>query len=239
MIQKQQSEKDLLGQILSKKCQETNTEICKYDRNLGVMYSNSVKFDRKPNPNQTEEIVRALLLIHVLEDLNYSVDNITLEHAVNAKVGRRKEGKKYLDLSISNSLKDIFCAMEIKTPSVFDDEHIDAWEGQLFGLSKFFKKKPNYLAYATYDIENERPKFEIVDTSDFKEFDDWKKRGYVADDALSAQFNKPQSKLLHRAVKGERDLKTKVNSSDISRLQTSLNNVLWGGGHSPILTYLT
>ena len=201
------------------------------DSSQSISYASSIASHREPAKDNPEEFVRALTVLHLVHDLGYKPELLILEYRVDAKVGR-KSGPKWVDIAILKNNNSLWSLVEIKRPSLYETEYNNAWEGQLFGLSRFIDSGPEYLIYGTVNVETpDSPTFHIVDASRFKTYNSWQKSGApILSRTLSERYRKPHVEVFRRGGGEGVDLSTNVSREELSRLQVQLHNVLWGGG---------
>lgn len=175
-----------------------------------------------------EEIVRAYLVNHLVNELDYDPELISIE--VEYSAGRPIITKPRIDILVKNNRGDVFFFIEVKTPDKWekDKEYI---KGQLFDLSKF-QPECKYLVYYTIDVKGSQINDQaiIIDHAKFIEFEQWDEEGRPSiSNELSAGYGKPRKQPF---IKGDlkHDLRTNFTSEEIISLSKNLHNVLWGGG---------
>ena len=199
------------------------------------VYDTSIRADREPSKDQPEELVRALYVIHILHDLGYPPESVSIEHRVRARVGRGQRDK-YADIVISRlpSKPPVpYCVIELKTPESWYSEKEAAWEQQLFGLVGFINPRPSCLAYGTWrpDWQSTAPiELELVDSVEWSTHSDWHKAGQpVQSEVIPSNYGKPRKEpYVHSSPL--KDLRREIGETELSNLQRNLHNVLWGGG---------
>ena len=175
-----------------------------------------------------EEIVRAYLVNHLVNELDYSPELIDIE--VEYEIGRPSVKKARIDVIVRDRKGEVFFFIEVKAPDKWeaDKEFI---EGQLFKLAKM-QSDSKYLAYYTVDFKGGELSDQaiIVDYKKHKEFEQWDVEGRPSiSNELSAGYGKPRKPAF---VKGDKkhDLRTNFTHEEIIGLSRNLHNVLWGGG---------
>src|ERR1035437_1426744 len=96
-----------------------------------------------------EEIVRAYLINHLVNELDYSPELIDIE--VEYEIGRPSVKKARIDVIVRDRKGEVFFFIEVKAPDKWeaDKEFI---EGQLFKLAKM-QGDSKYLVYYTVDFK--------------------------------------------------------------------------------------
>ena len=199
------------------------------------VYDTSIRADREPSKDKPEELVRALYVIHIVHDLGYPPESVSIEHKVRARVGRGQRDK-YADIVISRltSKRPVpYCVIELKTPEAWYAEKDAAWEEQLFGLVGFINPRPSSLAYGTWrpDWQSTAPiELELVDSVEWSTHSDWHRAGQpVQSDVIPSNYGKPRKEpYVHSSPL--RDLRREIGETELAILQRNLHNVLWGGG---------
>lgn len=175
-----------------------------------------------------EEIVRAYLVNHLVNELDYSPDLIDIE--VEYEIGRPSLKKARVDILVRDSKGEVFFFVEVKAPDKWeaDKEFI---EGQLFKLAKM-QADSKYLVYYTLDFKGGEllDQAIIVDYLQNKEFENWDLAGRPSiSNELSAGYGKPRKPLFIKGDK-KRGLRTNFTHDEVISLSRNLHNVLWGGG---------
>ena len=230
-------DRELLLAELSRRIAKASSSVVTLEKESPV-YRSDLVTGRSPSANQTEELVRALYIHYLVHDLGYAPELISMEHPVPAKTGRG-QGDKYVDIVIwkekSGQAANCFCLLEIKTPDAYYQEHKDAWEGQLFGISKFIDPRPSCLAYGTWQPEPSGlglPILEVVDSSMWHSYKEWNSNNQpIQSDIIPKNYDKPiKSPYIYGS--SVKDLKRDMDEREATFLQRHLHNVLWGGGSS-------
>ena len=236
---------DVLRQVINQIEENNGTSFVSLSSSGEVKYSEQIQQGRKPISDQNEEIVRALFLLHLTQDLGYDPRCIEIECRVEAQAGRR-QGPKWVDIAINKPTGERWALIELKTPNVYENERKDAWRGQLFGIAHFVQPRPSFLVYGTLhdniqSDENSLEKVlrvEIANATEFKNYDDFFKKGEPTDSKLVENYSNPQNPIyIKNGGKGGKALEENFSKRQFSTLQMQLHNVLWGG-RSQILTYL-
>jgi len=175
-----------------------------------------------------EELVRAYLINHLVNELDYNPDLIEIEKEYNA--GRPIVNKPRIDILVKDNKGEVFFFIEVKAP--------DKWEadkqfikGQLFELSKL-QPDTKYLVHYTTDFKgNEiRDQAIIINRAKFTEFEQWDEEGRPSiSNELSAGYGKPRKPVYKKGDK-KHDLRINFTHKEIISLSNNLHNVLWGGG---------
>ncbi|GFE62434.1 N-6 DNA methylase [Geobacter sp. AOG2] len=175
-----------------------------------------------------EEIVRAYLVNHLVNELDYSPELIDIE--VEYEIGRPSVKKARIDVLVRDRKGEVFFFIEVKAPDKWeaDKEFI---EGQLFKLAKM-QGDSKYLVYYTTDFKGGEllDQAIIIDYKQHKEFEQWDAAGRPSiSNELSAGYGKPKKPLF---IKGDKkyDLRTNFTRDEVISLSRNLHNVLWGGG---------
>lgn len=233
MTEDQDSRQAML-EMLRRRIAETEDCVVRLVDDAPVYYT-SIRADREPSKDQPEELVRALYVIHIVHDLGYPPESVSIEHRVRARVGRGQRDK-YADIVISRlpSKPPVpYCVIELKTPESWYSEKEAAWEQQLFGLVGFINPRPSSLAYGTWrpDWQSTAPiELELVDSVEWSTHSDWHKAGQpVQSEVIPSNYGKPRKEpYVHSSPL--KDLRREIGETELSNLQRNLHNVLWGGG---------
>ena len=175
-----------------------------------------------------EEIVRAYLVNHLVNELDYSPELIDIE--VEYEIGRPSVKKARIDVIVRDRKGEVFFFIEVKALDKWeaDKEFI---EGQLFKLAKM-QADSKYLVYYTADYKGGEllDLAIIVDYKLHKEFEKWDEVGRPSiSNELSGGYGKPRKQPF---IKGDKkyDLRKNFTHEEINGLSRNLHNVLWGGG---------
>ena len=203
------------------------------------VYDEKIEWGRRTQDSGgDEELVRALWVIHLVHDLGYRPESITLEHKVTVKVGRSPK-VAYPDIVVKrNDSKDSIWAMiELKTYDTFDEEHDSAWESQLFGLVPYIESGPEILAYATAEVpyrESDMPVFraEVVDLQEYSSFEDWINSAKEILTHVPKNYGAPLKRIYRRGFTTSeyQELRGNLSTGEMEKIRTELHNILWGGG---------
>lgn len=203
-----------------------------------IEYDSRIRRGRgsKTFPMNSEELVRALFVFHLVHELEYNTESISIEKGIRAVAGRGAK-EKYADIAITrkeNGLESIYALIELKKESSYLDERLEAWEKQLFALSLFIDPKPEILVYGTSDINSSNPdglRIEVVDMALFNNYEKWRESGYnITSDLLPGNYGLP---IKVPYVKGSsKDLRQEIQDKELDNLSRELHNILWGGGTS-------
>jgi type I restriction enzyme M protein len=175
-----------------------------------------------------EEIVRAYLVNHLVNELDYSPELIDIE--VEYEIGRPSVKKARIDVLVRDRKGEVFFFIEAKVPYKWEGDK-EFIEGQLFKLAKM-QVDSKYLVYYTVDFKGNELSDQalIIDYKQHKEFEEWDKAGRPSiSNELSAGYGKPRKPPF---IKGDKkhDLRTNFTHDEIISLSRNLHNVLWGGG---------
>ncbi|MFZ1593853.1 MAG: N-6 DNA methylase, partial [Chitinophagales bacterium] len=175
-----------------------------------------------------EEIVRAYLVNHLVNELDYSPELIDIE--VEYEIGRPSVKKARIDVIVRDRKGEVFFFIEVKPPDKWEADK-QFIEGQLFKLAKM-QGDSKYLVYYTVDFKGGELSDQaiIVDYKQHKEFEQWDEVGRPSiSNELSAGYGKPRKPPF---VKGDKkhDLRTNFTHDEVISLGKNLHNVLWGGG---------
>jgi len=175
-----------------------------------------------------EEIVRAYIVNHLVNELDYSPELIDIE--VEYEIGRPSVKKARIDVIVRDRKGEVFFFIEVKAPDKWEADK-GFIEGQLFKLAKM-QSDSKYLIYYTVDFKGGELSDQaiIVDYKQHKEFEHWDLEGRPSiSNELSAGYGKPRKPPF---VKGDKkhDLRTNFTHDEVISLSRNLHNVLWGGG---------
>jgi|ERR1035437_610296 type I restriction enzyme M protein len=175
-----------------------------------------------------EEIVRAYLINHLVNELDYSPELIDIE--VEYEIGRPSVKKARIDVIVRDRKGEVFFFIEVKAPDKWEADK-GFIEGQLFKLAKM-QGDSKYLVYYTTDFKGGEllDQTIIIDYKQNKEFEQWDEAGRPSiSNELSAGYGKPRKPAF---VKGDKkhDLRTNFTHDEVISLSRNLHNVLWGGG---------
>jgi type I restriction enzyme M protein len=175
-----------------------------------------------------EEIVRAYLVNHLVNELDYSPELIDIE--IEYEIGRPSVKKARIDVIVRDRKGEVFFFIEVKAPDKWEADK-GFIEGQLFKLAKM-QGDSKYLVYYTTDFKGGEllDQAIIIDYKQNKEFEQWDEAGRPSiSNELSAGYGKPRKPAF---VKGDKkyDLRTNFTRDEVISLSRNLHNVLWGGG---------
>lgn len=224
--------KELIEQLLHKQA----NSVAKVNlEKATVHYSEKFKNNRILNTlTGDEEVVRAFLINHLVNDLHYKPQNIEIEKEYSVKAGHGKLTPR-IDVVVKDDEGNPFFYIEVKAPNKFEQDK-EKIEGQLFALAsaeeKKFKTKVKYLVYYTIDLQDEGilDKAIIIDFDKYKDYTDWENDGFISiGTEITAGYGEPKKQPLIKGSK-KNDLRNKINREEIEGLSRNLHNVLWGGG---------
>ena len=203
------------------------------------VYDEKIEWGRRTQDSGgDEELVRALWVIHLVHDLGYRPESITLEHKVTVNVGRSPK-VAYPDIAVKrNDSKDSIWAMiELKTSDTFGEERDSAWESQLFGLVPYIESGPEILAYATAEVPyrgGDMPVFraEVVDLQEYSSFEDWVNSAKEILTHVPKNYGAPLKRIYRRGFTTNeyQELRGNLSTGEMEKIRTELHNILWGGG---------
>ena len=183
---------------------------------------------RKPGD---EEIVRDYILTKLVNELEYSIDNIEIEHEYTA--GRPSTKKARIDIIVRDEKEDAFLFIEVKNPQEYATMNTTKTiEEQLFkvaGMEKTDGHKTKYLILYTIDVIFDRIKDNcmIIDNEKFETYSKWEKTlDYLTD--IPVRYG--LAKKVPYVKGGEKDLESNFTDQMLKYLREDLHNVLWGGG---------
>ena len=224
-----------LSETLARRVAAIDSCVVQINDGLPV-YDPSILAGRGPIQSQSEEIVRALFVIHLVHDLGYQPKAISIEQPIRARVGRGGQRDKYADIVISrpsSTQPTPYCVIELKSPDAYYHEREAAWEQQLFGLVPFIDPRPPCIAYATWHPDSHGapfPEVELVDSIEWSTHADWTKAGQpIRSDTIPANYGTP-TKDPYVSGSSVKDLRIEIGENELGHLQRHLHNVLWGGG---------
>lgn len=178
-----------------------------------------------------EELVRAYILTKLVNELNYSIENIEIEHKYTA--GRPNTNTSRIDILVRDTNKDVFLFIEVKSPYEYmtiDKNKII--EEQLFkvaGMEKTEGHKVKYLVLYTLSFTKNKivDECRIIDNEKFTTYSDWEKNlDYLTD--MPEHYN--SAKKIPYVKGSDKDLEKHYTYLILKYLQKDLHNVLWGGG---------
>ena len=194
-----------------------------------ISYSRRIRQHREiTSITGEEEVVRALLVNRLVNDLDYKPELIELEKEYN--IGRPKVRTARIDLILRDDQANSFLFVEVKAPGAFeaDKRYI---EGQLYQLAKL-EGNVKYLVYYTLHLQDSLlvDRAIVIDFEKYPEYADWSHAGFPSiGDELRPGYNQPQKPPL---VKGDPkyDLRTSFTGDEVEGLAKNLHDFLWGGG---------
>ncbi|WP_409969195.1 N-6 DNA methylase [Bengtsoniella intestinalis] len=178
-----------------------------------------------------EEMVRAFILTRLVNELGYSPDRIEIECEYTA--GRPHTITSRIDVIVRDTSGNAFLFIELKSPTDYDkadkDQIIEQQLFKLAGMERTEGRAVKYLVlYATRDLSSSiADECIVIDAEKFPTYADWEAtRDSV--NTLPARYGKAQKTPYIKA--STKDLETDFSTEALTRLQTDLHNVLWGGG---------
>lgn len=178
-----------------------------------------------------EEIVRAYILTKLVNELGYDPNKIEIE--VEYTAGRPHTLTSFIDIIVRDEENNAFLFIELKAPEDFnkiDQENII--EEQLFkvaGMERAEGRKVKYLVLYTINENMTEISDEciVIDSEKTPYYSEWKENRENVN-MLPEKYGKLQKKPYKKA--SSKDLETNFTIDALSRLQSDLHNVLWGGG---------
>ncbi|MFD2631160.1 restriction endonuclease subunit M [Idiomarina piscisalsi] len=223
-------------------------KIVNYNKESDTLsYSSLIKsFERINGKPTDEELTRALILLYLIHDYNYSADKIVIEDYVEGGGSKRSRSSKKLletDICITNEEGEIEVICEIKRIQDYNNSKDNSLENQLFVPFKSYTKygKAKYLFYLSVDIPLEPSHFPLqcigIDTSISPTHEKWLKQGgspHFVDIVLNGSapdlgnvFIKSGGSNLDSS--NARDLNDNFGNNELRRLWSNLWNHIWGG----------
>ncbi|MFU8649116.1 restriction endonuclease subunit M [Lysinibacillus sp. RSDA_15] len=225
--------------LITNKIKKSKLNVVKINEDESkITYSNEISQpNRKIEALKGEEYVRAHLVDHLVNVLDYDPKYIELEVEYQYKnMGRGKGKSGRIDVIVrERKNNNPFFFIEVKTPEKY--EHDKKFiEGQLFNLAEEEQKlngtEVQYLVYYTidYDDDNIYEKALIIDYKEYNSYKKWKEANYPSVSVkLSPGYGEPKKPLLIKDD-AENDLRSNITHEQIIGLSQNLHNVLWGGG---------
>ncbi len=181
-----------------------------------------------------EEQVRAELYVDLIEKYNYRPDKIELEKY--RKIGHpHKRTDIKMDIVVYNENHNPFMLFELKPRDDYERYFESSIKTQLFEPAATEDKGKGtlkFLIYYTrwYDDDGKlQEKYETIDYTKFKSFDDWEAAGRPNLRYIPKNYeikDKPPAFIKG----GEKDLRLDVKKEELDRIARELHNILWGGG---------
>lgn len=177
-----------------------------------------------------EEVTRAFLLTHLVNDLGYKPSNIEIEHEYSG--GRPFTMHPRIDVVVRDSKGNAFLFIECKSPSEFNNNQDTIIEQQLYnlaGLELIKGNKVKYLVLYTTKESNSSVGDEciIIDLEKYPTFESWNSsRNFT--NTLPTNYGRALRKPYAKAT--DKDLEKNFTGEMLKHLQVDLHNVLWGGG---------
>lgn len=196
-----------------------------------IKYSSQITSNRDINEiTGEEEIVRAIILTKLCNELGYPLERIELEREYG--IGRPKTVKARIDVIVKDKDGNPFLFIELKSPDCFESDQDETIDNQLFKLAAAEMSNGNtvkYLVLLSCDLIDGSflNKAIVIDYPHNKSFKKWKEERQYADE-LPVRYG--------RAIKrpyikgGEKDLEKTYTKDMFVGIQKNLHNVLWGGG---------
>lgn len=206
-----------------------------------INYSEKIVKHRNVESVTEEELVRAYLIVRLVKQLKYNLDDIELEKPYT--IGRPKESKARLDILVKdkrNGKNDSFLIIEVKAPEKYDKDgrytKETFIEGQLFSIAKQ-EEGVSYLIYYTAEtLEAEIiEKNIIIDFVEYPAYESWENSGYLSLDKIPKEYGIARKNLYVNKTKedlkeDEKNLVINYSKKEFKSLRKDLHDVLWGGG---------
>ena len=195
-----------------------------------VRYSEKIKGHEINAIRGYEEYVRIWIVIKLVNELGYKLENIELEKQYD--LGRPKVHKPRIDVIVRDEKGNAFLYIELKSPQDYEKDKDEVIEKQLFNLAAQEKgegKEVKYLVLYTIETDQEaiKDKCILIDYEKFSSFDAWKEaRDFT--NKLPARYGRAQKEPYTKS--GSKDLETSFTHEQLDGLRKNLHNVLWGGG---------
>ena len=97
--------------------------------NKKVKYSDKIKGWKIDKFKGDEEIVRAYILVKLVNELGYELENIELEKQYD--IGRPKVNKPRIDIIVRDDMGNAFLYIELKSPQDYEKDKDDVIEKQI------------------------------------------------------------------------------------------------------------
>ncbi|MCR4423867.1 MAG: N-6 DNA methylase [candidate division WOR-3 bacterium] len=182
-----------------------------------------------------EEQVRAELYIDLIEKYKYKPDKNIIELEKHRKIGHpHKKTDIKMDIVVYDEKHNPFMLFELKQPEDYDKYFESSIKTQLFEPAATEDKGKGtlkFLIYYTrwYDEGKLQEKYETIDYTKFKSFEDWEAAGRPNLRYIPKNYgikDKPPEFIKG----GEKDLRVDVKKAELDRIARELHNILWGGG---------
>lgn len=178
-----------------------------------------------------EEMVRAFILTRLVNELGYQPDRIEIEYEYTA--GRPHTITSRIDIIVRDSKGNAFLFIELKSPTDYGradkDRIIEEQLFKLAGMERSEGHSVKYLVLYTANDSNGKLTDEciVIDNEKFSSYSEWEElRDSV--NTLPVRYGRAQKQPYMKA--SEHDLETDFTNEALTRLQSDLHNVLWGGG---------
>lgn len=205
-------------------------EIVKIDLDgKNIRYSDKIKQYRKIRELTKEEIVRAYLVLKLINTLKYSVDCIELEkeHIIGR---RRKRTSARIDVLVRNAdnTYNTFMIIEVKAPDTYDKE-MEEIRTQLFQVARLERGTQYLVYYTAYVFERQiRERIVSISFGIYDSYREWENQGKP-----NLMGIPPEYGLIKKPVftkEGIPDLRKDVRKEELERIRKELHDFLWGGG---------
>jgi type I restriction enzyme M protein len=194
-----------------------------------IRYSDEIKQHRKIRELTGEEIVRAYLILKLINTLKYPIDCIELEktHTIGRSTKRTSARIDVLVRNNDNSY-NTFMIIEVKAPDTYDKE-MEEIKTQLFQVAKLEKGTQYLIYYTAYLFEQQiRERVVSISFSMFDSYKEWEKEGKQDLMGIPPEYGLIKKPVFTKA--GIPDLRKDVTKDELERKRKELHNFLWGGG---------
>ncbi len=178
-----------------------------------------------------EELTRAYILTHLVNDLGYPANRIEIEHEYTA--GRPHTNTSYCDIIVRDEKGDAFLFFEVKSPDAYNSIDKDnTIKEQLYKVAFQEKAEKHDVKYLIlYTIKESQDKIYdecmIIDMHQYPTYEDYEAVRNTLNE-IPSRYNRAQSKPYKKG--SDKDLEKNFSIEMIHQLQKNLHNVLWGGG---------
>ncbi|MCM8832282.1 MAG: N-6 DNA methylase, partial [Candidatus Omnitrophica bacterium] len=181
-----------------------------------------------------EEQVRTELYIDLIEKYKYKPNKISIEKY--RKIGHpHKKTDIKIDVVVNDNNNNPFMLFELKSREDYEKYFESSIKTQLFETAATEDKGRGTLKFLIYytrwhdEDEKIQEKYETIDYTKYKSFDDWEAAGRPNLRYIPKNYgikDKPPKYI----KSGEKDLRVDVKKEELDRIARELHNILWGGG---------
>lgn len=193
-----------------------------------IKYSDKIKQNRHIEQLTDEEIVRAYLVVKLIQELGYPIEAIELEKEWEiGRKGKKPWARARADILVKKA-ENNFLLVEVKAPTKFDSD-IDEIKTQLFNVASLAKKNLKYLIYYSVAVvaKNIQEKLVTINYAKFRDFESWDGGGRPNLLGIPKDYGLVRKPIF---IKDVHDLITNSDQNTFNRLKKEIHNVLWGGG---------